>query len=123
MRLDFLAGPTVFATFGLPLNATTSMRPKTYLWGHPLRFLFVFLGLVAAGVVAFSPIWLGLLGMEMQEASTGIQANEGNSVWGVLPWLGMFTLPIYVLIVVLTLLVCSLLIGADARKIFKSRRA
>lgn len=105
----------------MKMNFTTSMRPKTYLWGHPLRFLFVFLGLVAAGVVAFTPIWLGLLGMEMQEASTGIQANEGNSVWGVLPWLGMVTLPIYALIVVLTLLVCLILIGVDARRIFKSR--
>ena len=97
------------------------MQPKTYLWGHPWRLVFIFIVLLAGGIVASSPIWVGLLGMHFQEVSTGMQAHEGNSAWGALPWLGMVTLPIYALVVALTVKVCLILLAIDLFRKFKSR--
>jgi hypothetical protein len=99
------------------------MPPKTFLWGRPWRLVFIFTVLLAGGIVASSPVWLGLLGMHMQEASTGVQAHEGNSVWGVLPWLGMVTLPIYVLVAALTVKVCLILLAIDLFRKFKAHRS
>ena len=99
------------------------MPPKTFLWGHPWRLVFILIFLVAGGVVASSPVWLGLLGMHVQEVSTGVQANEGNSAWGVLPWLGMVTLPIYALVAALTVKVCLILLAIDLFRKFKANRS
>lgn len=98
------------------------MPPNTFLWGQPWRLAAIFIVLLAGGIVASSPIWLGLLGMHMQEVSTGVQANEGNSAWGVLPWLGVVTLPIYALVVALTVKVCLVLMVIDAYRKFKIRK-
>jgi len=98
------------------------MPPNTFLWGHPWRLVAIFIVLLAGGIVASSPIWVGLLGMHMQEVSTGVQANEGNSAWGVLPWLGMVTLPIYALVVALAVKVCLILLVIDVCRKFKARR-
>ena len=99
------------------------MPPKTFLWGHPRRLLFILLVLLAGGIVASSPVWIGLLGMHLQELATGVQANEGNSAWGVLPWLGMVTLPIYALVVTLTMMVCLILLCIDMFRKFKARKS
>jgi hypothetical protein len=101
----------------------SGMQPKTYLWGHPWRLVFILIFLLVGGVVASSPVWVGLLGMHLQEVSTGVQANEGNSAWGVLPWLGMATLPIYALAVALTVKVCVILLAIDLFRTFQSRKS
>ena len=99
------------------------MPPNTFLWGQPWRLAAILIVLLAGGIVASSPIWLGLLGMHLQEVSTGVQANEGNSVWGVLPWLGMVTLPIYALVAALTVKVCLILLAVDLYRKFKARKS
>lgn len=99
------------------------MPPKTFLWGHPWRLVFIFLFLLVGGVVASSPVWFGLLGMHMQELSTGVAAHEGNSVWGVLPWLGMVTLTLYALVAALTVKVCLILLAIDLFRKFKANRS
>jgi len=99
------------------------MPPKTFPWGHPWRLVFILAFLVAGGIVASSPVFVGLLGMHLQEVSTGVQANEGNSAWGGLPWLGMATLPIYALVVALTVKVCLILLAIDLFRTFQSSKS
>lgn len=97
------------------------MPIKTFLWGHPWRIALIFISLLIGGIVAAAPVWIGMLGMHMQEAATGVQANEGNSAWGVLPWLGMVTLPIYALVATLTVATCIILLVIDVYRKAKSR--
>jgi len=52
------------------------------------------LGLLVIGLFAFSPFLIGMVGMGITEFFTGKTLNEGNSIWGVLPWLTFYTFPI-----------------------------
>ena len=99
------------------------MPPKTFLWGHPWRLVFILIAVLAGGIFASSPVWLGLIGMHMQEVSTGVPANEGNSAWGALPWLGMVTLPIYALVVALTVIVVLILLAIDLFRTCKAQKS
>lgn len=65
-------------------------------------------------LAAFSPLVLGLGMMALEESRTGITQNEGNSVWGVLPWLSMFTMAIFLPAAALTALVSVLVMVRDA---------
>lgn len=49
-------------------------------------------------IISIIPAIIGFAGMYAEEAITGRRAHEGNSVFGVLPWLTMFTLPFGVFI-------------------------
>lgn len=65
-------------------------------------------------LAAFSPLVLGLGMMALEESRTGITQNEGNSVWGVLPWLSMFTMAIFLPAAALTALVSVMVMVRDA---------
>lgn len=58
--------------------------------------------------LAFSPVIIGVIGAWYTEFSTGESCHEGNCAWMVLPWLGIFTIPIggiilfvYIIIVII----------------------
>ena len=70
------------------------MFKQAILLSKPVRFLWILLVLLVLAVVAFSPLILGLAMMHLEESRTGIPQNEGNSTWGVLPWLSIGTLAV-----------------------------
>ncbi|MCH4551189.1 hypothetical protein [Aestuariibaculum lutulentum] len=62
-------------------------RKKHLLTRVPfLTFLIVFIGL--------APVIIGLIGAWITELNTGEPCHEGNCSWMMLPWLGMFTIPV-----------------------------
>ena len=71
------------------------MFTKTVLIRRKPRLLItgIVLGILAA--LAFSPLLLGMVMMTIEEAATGKNVGEHNSVWGVLPWLTMGTMVIF----------------------------
>ena len=89
-------------------------RPKTYILRRKGRLLVIALAIGMMLLAAFSPAVLGLGMMALEESRTGIAQNEGNSVWGVLPWLSMFTMVIFLPAAALTMLVSILIILRDA---------
>lgn len=88
--------------------------PKTYILRRKGRLLVIALAIGMMLLAAFSPAVLGLGMMALEESRTGIAQNEGNSVWGVLPWLSMFTMAIFLPAAALTMLVTILIIVRDA---------
>jgi hypothetical protein len=44
--------------------------------------------------VSIIPAIIGFAGMYVEETITGRRAHEGNSIFGVLPWLSLITLPL-----------------------------
>ncbi|MCR8666313.1 hypothetical protein NO995_01340 [Aestuariibaculum sp. M13] len=66
-------------------------RKKHLLTRIPLiTFLILFIG--------FAPVIIGLVGAYFSELTTGEPCHEGNCGWMVLPWLGMITIPIGLLL-------------------------
>lgn len=61
---------------------------------YSTQLIWVPLALLATFLFGASPLIIGLIGMELESSSTGITANESNSVFGVLPWLTMGTMAI-----------------------------
>lgn len=53
-------------------------------------FIIMFIGL--------APVIIGLTGAWITELTTGKSCHEGNCGWMVMPWLGMFTIPIGLLL-------------------------
>jgi hypothetical protein len=45
-------------------------------------------------IVSIIPAIIGFAGMYVEEAITGRRAHEGNSIFGVFPWLTLITLPL-----------------------------
>jgi hypothetical protein len=86
------------------------MFTKTVLIGRKRRLLIfgIVLGVLAA--LALSPLLLGMVMMTIEEATTGKNVGEHNSVWGVLPWLTMGTMVIFggPLLIVLKLMLLGL---------------
>ena len=91
-----------------------SARSKTYILRRKGRLLVIVLSIGMMLLAAFSPLVLGLGMMALEESRTGITQNEGNSVWGVLPWLSMFTMAIFLPAAALTTLVSVLVMVRDA---------
>ena len=91
-----------------------SARSKTYILRRKGRLLVIVLSIGMMLLAAFSPLVLGLGMMALEESRTGITQNEGNSVWGVLPWLSMFTMAIFLPAASLTTLVSVLVMVRDA---------
>ena len=87
--------------------------PKTYILRRKGRLLVIFIAIVMMVVAAFSPAIFGLTMMALEEARTGAAQNEGNSVWGVLPWLSMFTMVIFLPAAAVTAAVSFILIIRD----------
>ena len=87
--------------------------PKTYILRRKGRLLVIFVTIVMMVIAAFSPAILGIGMMALEEASTGVTQNEGNSVWGVLPWLSMFTMVIFLPGAAITAAVSFILIIRD----------
>lgn len=74
-------------------------RKRHYLTRVPIGLFFI-------GFIALSPIIVGISMARISELTTGIPCNnEGNCAWLVLPWLGMITLPIGLLLLVVFLLI------------------
>jgi len=86
------------------------MFTKTVFIGRKPRLLIfgIVLGVLAA--LALSPLLLGMVMMTIEEATTGKNVGEHNSVWGVLPWLTMGTMVIFggPLLIVLKLMLLGL---------------
>lgn len=60
----------------------------------PIDFLKLIIGFIVIIVVAFLPAFVGILGANIEHSVTGKSVHEGNSIFGVLPWLSFFTVPI-----------------------------
>lgn len=88
--------------------------PKTYILRRKGRLLVIALSIGMMLLAAISPAVLGLGMMALEESRTGVAQNEGNSVWGVLPWLSMFTMVIFLPAAALTALVSVLVMVRDA---------
>lgn len=92
----------------------TPTAPKTYILRRKGRLLVIFISIVMMILAAFSPAVIGIGMMELEESRTGVTQNEGNSVWGVLPWLSMFTMVIFLPAAAITAAVSFILIIRDA---------
>ena len=97
-------------------------RPKTYILRRKGRLLVIVLALGLMLLAAFSPAVLGLGMMALEESRTGVAQNEGNSVWGVLPWLSMFTMAIFLPAAALTVLVSVLVMVRDVVVLSRGHR-
>ncbi len=71
------------------------MFKKTFILQRRRRIIVIFIVLIALTLLAFSPLVLGLVMMALEEAATGKNVGEHNSVWGVLPWLSFGTMVIF----------------------------
>jgi len=71
------------------------MFKKTFILQHRRRIVIIFIVLIALTLLAFSPLVIGLVMMGLEEAATGKNLGEHNSVWGVLPWLSFGTMVIF----------------------------
>ena len=47
-----------------------------------------------------SPVIVGLVGAGLTEFITGESCNEGNCIWGTLPWLMFYSVPIGVILLI-----------------------
>ena len=57
-------------------------------------------------IFALSPVLIGISGAWISELTSGIPCNnEGNCFWLVLPWLGMITFPIGVILFIALLII------------------
>ena len=96
--------------------------PKTYILRRKGRLLVIVLALGMMLLAAFSPAVLGIGMMALEESRTGVTQNEGNSIWGVLPWLSMFTMSIFLPAAALTVLVSVLVMVRDALVLWRAPR-
>ena len=71
------------------------MFTKTVLIRRKPRLLIIGIVLGILAVLALAPLLLGMVMMTIEEAATGKNVGEHNSVWGVLPWLTMGTMVIF----------------------------
>ena len=71
------------------------MFTKTVLIRRKPRLLIIGIVLGVLAALALAPLLLGLVMMAIEEAVTGKNVGEHNSVWGVLPWLTMGTMVIF----------------------------
>ena len=99
------------------------MFTKTVLIRRKPRLLIIGIVLGVLIALALAPLLLGLGMMAIEEAVTGKNVGEHNSVWGVLPWLTMGTMVIFggpaLIVLKLTLLgLCydSIFIALERRK-------
>ena len=76
---------------GGKIQIEVQMFRKTVFIGRKGRIWVGLVLLVGLVVMALSPALLGVGMMALEEARTGVPQHEGNNVWGVLPWLTMFT--------------------------------
>ncbi len=73
----------------------TDFKPKTYILRRKERMIGIPVAMVLLVICAFGPLLLGVGMMSLIENATGQSQHEGNSIWGVLPWLSMFTMVIF----------------------------
>jgi hypothetical protein len=59
----------------------------SHIWKFPI-------GLLMAGLIAFSPLIIGGIGAYFSELITGRECNEANCFWGVIPWFMLLTIPV-----------------------------
>jgi len=64
------------------------------------------LAIILIMIFALSPLLIGISGAWFSELTSGIPCNnEGNCVWLVLPWLGMITFPIGLILFIALLII------------------
>ena len=71
------------------------MFTKTVLIRRKPRLLIIGIVLGILAALALAPLLLGMVMMTIEEAATGKNVGEHNSVWGVLPWLTIGTMVIF----------------------------
>lgn len=71
------------------------MFTKPILLRNKRRMRIVVIVLVIGAALSFAPLLIGLGMMAIEEAVTGKNVGEHNSVWGVLPWLSIGTMVIF----------------------------
>lgn len=69
--------------------------PKTYILGRKGRIRNLKVIIFILIFLAFSPFIIGFGMMKLEGIITGISRHEGNSIFGVLPWFLMFTIPLF----------------------------
>lgn len=101
------------------------MFTKTILLRRKRRLRFIGIILLIGAALALAPLLIGLVMMAIEEAVTGKNVGEHNSIWGVLPWLTMGTIVIFggptLIAFKLTLLVLlydTVVIALEAKKSF-----
>ena len=73
---------------------------------NPLGILKILTVYTVIVIVALIPIIVGFGGMYMQEIITGRRAHEGNSIFGAVPWLSLFTFPLcFGLLIIWTIMI------------------
>jgi uncharacterized BrkB/YihY/UPF0761 family membrane protein len=99
------------------------MFKKTILLKRKWRIALVLLlhgGLLA---LALAPLLIGLLGMKLDELSTGVIQSEANSVWGVLPWMTIITMAAFWPFVTWLFNLTMVCIVHDVIALFRQKRA
>ena len=88
------------------------------------RKLIILVGLAMAGLtlLAISPLVIGVTMMTIEEWQTGEVQSEANSVWGVLPWLTIVTLAVFVPLIKVIGSLIALATLHDLVLIFKEAR-
>lgn len=71
------------------------MFTKPILLRNKHRLRIVVIVLVIGAALSFAALLIGLGMMAIEEAVTGKNVGEHNSVWGVLPWLSIGTMVIF----------------------------
>ena len=96
--------------------------PKTYILRRRGRLLVILLAIFMMLLTAFAPAIIGISMMALEESRTGIAQNEGNSVWGVVPWLSMFTMVIFLPAAAITAAVSFIIIIRDALVLIRAQQ-
>jgi apolipoprotein N-acyltransferase len=99
------------------------MFKKTILLKRKWRLTLVVLLHAVLLALALAPLLIGLLGMKLDELSTGVTQSEANSVWGVLPWMAMFTVAAFWPFVTLLFNLTMACIVHDIITLFRQKRA
>lgn len=61
------------------------------------------LRLLLCAVVGLSPLIVGIIGAQISETLTGCSCNEANCFWGALPWLSMLSIPLAIILAVMSI--------------------
>lgn len=66
------------------------------------------IGIIVIVLFGLLPFIIGSIGATISEISTGEPCHEGNCIWMVIPWIGLVTLPISVILLIIYLIIIIL---------------
>jgi len=99
------------------------MFKKPLILQRKRRIIGIIIVLITLILLAFSPLALGLAMMNLEEITTGKNVGEHNSVWGVLPWLSIGTMMIFLSLALILLILTLVGILHDAIVLIKRFKA